>query len=737
NWSRVRTPAGNVLFVHNGYLLRGEPAEKVDTAIGESDRFSTAVERGNAVSRTGHNAAVASIAFHPGGQFLASAGNDFAMILWDANTGERLRILEAPAPELGIMEGNADYGIAFSPDGRTGAVALLDHGGGVEKAKFWDVATGREIDGRGESGWFQDFVEARLEARSGLRFSPDGGISAAGSEDGFVKILRVETGERLGVRPDYLDSAEAAILISNGPVVAIAEEGGAVRLLEASTGGPLQRLQGHKDKVVSAAFSADGSTVVTGSRDNTARIWNVRSGELLRVIDGQADAVVAVAVDSDGDTVAAGSLDGSAAVWSGRNGRDIVVRSPGGRDPPLENVSLSADGRMLLTEFSAADRYRIAVWNIETGERLASGDVDSAILSPNGDMIAFPVSSNGIGVWKIGEGKYQAVVGSRGEVEAFAFSPDSRLIATVSEYRVIVWDVATGGKVIGIDRHDAYVRDPSSIDWARFSEDGAAVVIGSEEFAKAWDIGSGERVGSEVRRDPAIDVAFSPDGRMFATRHWTGDVRIWDAASNEALHALGLEPDDSAEMAFGNDGELLAIASGDGSIVLRDTGTGKERRAFSAGESGFRGVQFSPDDRILAAVSRAGEARFWDIESGELLHVVDTGAESDSERGDFRDNLISFSPDGGTVSVLAGSDRYVYNARIFDAGSFREVLALDDVATPVAYSPDGETASAGLYDGSVVFWDAGTGRGLRGAGHGGPGAQGNQGDAVFSREGLR
>src|SRR5262249_5404130 len=80
----------------------------------------------------GHTSAVRGVAVSGDGQFLASIDADDVMILWDARSGELLRRL--PFSGLGELRD-----VAFSPDGRTLALA---HGGRPPRPEgvvLWDV----------------------------------------------------------------------------------------------------------------------------------------------------------------------------------------------------------------------------------------------------------------------------------------------------------------------------------------------------------------------------------------------------------------------------------------------------------------------------------------------------------------------------------------------------------------------------------------------------------------------
>jgi len=103
-----------------------------------------------------HGAEVTCVAFRPGSAWLASAGQDRAVKLWDVDTGRELATLPGYTARV--------YGLAFSPGGRR--LASAGHDGTV---KIWDMTTTQEVLTLGRS----------RRSLAGVAFRPDGRQLAA------------------------------------------------------------------------------------------------------------------------------------------------------------------------------------------------------------------------------------------------------------------------------------------------------------------------------------------------------------------------------------------------------------------------------------------------------------------------------------------------------------------------------------------------------------------------------
>src|SRR5262249_34295201 len=194
--------------------------------------------------------AVRSVAFSPDGKWVASAGADPEIKIWDAATGKDVKALKGHTEFL--------TGIAFSPDGK-----WLVAGGGDRRVRASDRAAGTPK---------HDLPGHNLQI-NGVAFGGDSKTVASVSGDRMVRLWDAVGGTARLSAMHFQGNAFCVAFHPAGQGVAVGgAEPNAAKLLSLADGAERQVYEGHTKPVTCLAFSKDGKTLATGSSDHTIKL---------------------------------------------------------------------------------------------------------------------------------------------------------------------------------------------------------------------------------------------------------------------------------------------------------------------------------------------------------------------------------------------------------------------------------------------------------------------------------
>ena len=210
----------------------------------------------------GHNDCVYALEFSPDDQKLASCSVDATMVVWCAQSGERLQTFTSYG-DLGL------YCLAWSPDSKLVACA-----GSAGIIRLVDAATGSQVQELKEGHTWTVVLCLVFGATSDVLYS-------GGSDDYF----------------DY-DFSITEWKLAEG--------------LEATV---TRRLQGHTDDVKGISVSPCATWMVSASDDRTVRVWNLAMGKQIRELKGHTSYVNCVKWSRDGNMIVSVSFNQTMRVW--------------------------------------------------------------------------------------------------------------------------------------------------------------------------------------------------------------------------------------------------------------------------------------------------------------------------------------------------------------------------------------------------------------------------------------
>ena len=338
--------------------------------------------------------------------------------------------------------------------------------------------------------------------------------------------------------------------------------------------------------------------------------------------------------------------------------------------------------------------------------------VNATAFSPDGRLLA-TTTQNGTTLWNTTTWRRSGrpLLSSQGGGEGVDFSPDGETLAIASRNgSVELWDMASRDEIRELKDPAAAPRLPM-LSVVRYSPDGSVIAAGPQEtnHVTLWNAASGHVIGRPITTNPpgtggAQSISFSPDSKRIAVPGAPGTVGIWEVATGRRVgHPLAIGSDDVAEAIFTRDGRTLIASDDSGSVSFVDIGTGRPvRPPLSVGNQLAGALDLSPDGRLLAVASYGGAVFVWDVKTGTPY-----GSPLTADTSPLND--VEFSPDGRTLVSSHLRSAVVWNMN-GDHAIGEPLGGPTELTTDVSFSGDGKRVAAGRFEGDTVVYDAATRR---------------------------
>jgi WD40 repeat protein/tRNA A-37 threonylcarbamoyl transferase component Bud32 len=201
------------------------------------------------------------------------------------------------------------------------------------------------------------------------------------------------------------------------------------------------------------------------------------------------------------------------------------------------------------------------------------------------------------------------------------------------------------------------------------------------------------------------DLAWSPDGRLLASRSLDDLVKTWDVATGKELASL-----DSVTTlgGFSPDGRRILLSKEDG-IYTYDVGT---RQLASVAKNAGYVLGLLNDGQTVASTSRDFALKLWDLSTGrEKLELPGRGGFHSRELAQHM-FAVAVSPDGARAAILHSpkirrSSTFIEDIELWDVPQrqLRARLPENREVRSIKFSDDGSLLAASGPQGIVKLWN--------------------------------
>lgn len=307
-------------------------------------------------------------------------------------------------------------------------------------------------------------------------------------------------------------------LSRDGKTLVVAGGDGKIRFIRLVTGEVQRILTGQTNALYKAIFSPDEKLMASSSRDRTARIWDVATGRELHKLDGYRCSVKAVAFSPDGTKLASSGNDGMLKLWDVKTGtelKSLVHINSADIDMATYAVAFSRDGKKV---YGSNGDGSISEWDLALGRETK--------------------------VWKAHNSGSLTLV----------FSPGFRLLASLSDSTLKLWDTSTWREVKslatttleglqGLNRHSGSVAFSHNGKLVAASEIGLDPKGSSYVYIQTyvWNVKTGKKLFTLKGHKFDVDaLVFTRDDRFLLTGSVDTTIKFWDMKTGQLERTFAL-----------------------------------------------------------------------------------------------------------------------------------------------------------------------------------------------------
>lgn len=650
----------------------------------------------------GHTEDVKSIDISPNQEYILTTSIDRTLKIWNLKTGQLIKTLYGHSDEINVA--------FWSMDGKNIISASDD-----KTIIVWEVETGEIVFN----------ITEHKEAVKYANWTPDGNRFYSLSRDGIINIWDASSGQFLNKVSQELNQKRKLEQMSYSRKYGI-------KFKEKKT----------QNFFTDVDWSPDSKYIVTMSLLGHPMVFMGNTGELVFTLDHTVNLEDDLSFSQDGKKILITS-NNSVYVWDIYSGKKTHTFYPN-HTKRIKNAVISPDGNKLLT---ISYDNSLLITDVGSGMVVQhftfSSSIQIANWSNDSKQIATVSENNSYNIWQVNSGQLDTSIivsqvwsnlnnwlqndnyltiqldkfieldnalnklSVNNELtniitNALWSKNDSIIYMTNNNNSSISLINSLTGRLINtIQEHK------DNIECFEISPDGNLFSTSDIKSLNVWHSGPNKLLHSIPYADVYI-ISWSPDSKSFLTCDWN-NIYSWDAIEGSKLQLFetgwgGYASPKTAH--WSNDGKCVLVAR-DESAKNYNASTGELINEFIHSSSSILGAKWSQDNDRIVTFSFDNTAKIWDVNSGELMHLLDKHIEIN----EFADNIndaIWFSDGSKIITIANDNTAKIWNV---ETGKLKfDLIGHKDWVEWAELSLDNTVLYTHSKDGELIMWNTASGK---------------------------
>ena len=402
----------------------------------------------------------------------------------------------------------------------------------------------------------------------------------------------------------------------------------------------VESMPGHTEAILHISYSPDGSCLASGGGDMTVRFWNVQTSMPMYTCTGHRHHVLCTTWAPNGLAFASSDKSGEIRIWDPKTGKPKLSTPLRGHTKWVTFLCfepLHSDPTCRRLASSSKDNS-IKIWNVHSGrlETTISGHVDSVeCIKWGGTGLLYTASRDRtIKVWAIdGHGYSQqklvrTLSGHAHRINSLAMNCD--YVLRTGAHQLGIKDksmkVSRNNTIIAAQPNDnpdtlKAREELKNIALERYTSvvgntgNGEKLVSGSDDFTLIiWSPQDNKNPLMRLTGHQQLinHIAFSPDGRYFASASFDKKVKIWCGLTGRFLNTLTGHVQSVYQVTWSADSKFIVSASKDSTLKIWNVKDPKKAMNTLSGHMDeIYALDWSPDGTQCASGSKDRMIKIW------------------------------------------------------------------------------------------------------------------------------